>query len=62
MSHGMGVLGWTPDAFWSATPIELYAAISGWQESHGIDPGVEADEPMSMSELYDMMERFPDVR
>lgn len=29
MATGLGVLGWTPDAFWSATPDELRAALEG---------------------------------
>jgi uncharacterized phage protein (TIGR02216 family) len=27
MSFGLGRLGWTPDAFWAATPREIAAAL-----------------------------------
>lgn len=29
MATGLGVLGWTPDTFWGATPDELRAALDG---------------------------------
>ena len=61
MRHGMGVLGWSPTEFWDATPIELYRAIEGWQEAHGIDPDETPEGPLTMDELYDLMERFPDA-
>lgn len=33
---GMGILGWSPDAFWRATPGDLAMALDGWREKHGI--------------------------
>jgi uncharacterized phage protein (TIGR02216 family) len=35
MEIGMGVLGWGPDQFWSATLRDFNAAFAGWQEAHG---------------------------
>jgi hypothetical protein len=32
----MGVLGWTPEQFWQATPHDLLAALDGWREAHGL--------------------------
>lgn len=60
MRHATGALGWSPREFWRSTPIELHRAIDGWLESQGVDPDVEAPEPISMQELEDLMERFPD--
>lgn len=37
----MGVLGWSPDVFWSATPHDLHAALDGWMEAHGLSDGNE---------------------
>lgn len=33
----MGALGWTPDAFWAATPHDFTAALDGWLEARGGD-------------------------
>lgn len=61
MRHGLGVLRWSPRDFWSATPRELYAAVEGWQESHGVDAEKEETaQPLTMDEFEDLMERFPD--
>lgn len=35
----MGVLEWPPEAFWSATPHDLFAAIDGWNEKNGGNKG-----------------------
>jgi len=46
------LLGWSPDQFWSATPVELgavFAALAG-----------EAVPPPSRNELARLMEAFPD--
>ena len=32
MNAGLHVLGWWPDRFWSATPLELMAAIRPHEE------------------------------
>ena len=42
----MGILGWTPSEFWSATPHDLMAALDGWKERHGISdapPGLDGE-------------------
>jgi hypothetical protein len=31
-----GVLGWPPDVFWRATPLELKTAFEGFCRFHGI--------------------------
>ncbi len=56
MEVGLGVLGWTPHAFWAATPRELWAAYDGWRRIHGFDTraGVVRDE------FEAMKRRFPD--
>ena len=45
------VRGWTPDAFWAATPAELAAIFS---------PEAEAAAPLSRRELNSLMERERD--
>ena len=45
------VLGWTPDAFWAATPAELRANFS---------PEAEAAAPLRRAELNSLMERERD--
>ena len=30
----MGILGWSPSEFWSSTPKDLFAAITGWREAN----------------------------
>jgi hypothetical protein len=32
------VLAWRPDAFWAATPHELYTAIEGWERMNRAGP------------------------
>ena len=58
----MGVLGWIPPVFWKATPLDLYPAVEGWMEAHGVNP--DAPRRMTEQELVqfteEMMERFPD--
>lgn len=51
------MIGWTPQAFWAATPGELGAAIEGFTEFHG---GEETVEPMNRAGLDDLMRRYPD--
>lgn len=58
MRHAFGFLGWSPETFWSATPIEFYCAMEGWQEANVGDN--DSDEPFTMDELHDLMARFPD--
>lgn len=60
MRHGLGVLGWSPSEFWRATPVELYRGLEGWQESNGVDPADATPESMTLDELHNLMDRFPD--
>ena len=39
------------------TPLELNRAVQGYQEAQGIDEGAA---PLTMTELEDLMEQFPD--
>lgn len=48
------LLGWSPDAFWNATPAELAAILA--PEANGV-PGAE---PLARSELETLMERDRD--
>ena len=52
----VGMMGMQPSEFWNCSCIELYAAMQGFQEFHG----VENNQPLTKDELHDMMERYPD--
>lgn len=52
---GLGVLQWTPEAFWNAVPSELDAAIEGWNEKNG---ATEKPEPMTSERLHELMEEY----
>lgn len=52
MTLGLGVLRWSPDAFWRATPGELAAALDGLAGRRGAPPG--------RSDLARLMAAFPD--
>jgi uncharacterized phage protein (TIGR02216 family) len=49
----LGVLRWTPDAFWRATPRELAAAVEGLTGRAAVMPAGSAD-------LHRLMHAFPD--
>ncbi|MFQ5954702.1 MAG: phage tail assembly chaperone [Kiloniellales bacterium] len=37
LEAAMGVIGWSPETFWAATPREFWAAFAGWRRAHGMD-------------------------
>jgi uncharacterized phage protein (TIGR02216 family) len=47
MAFGLGRLGWTPDAFWAASPREILAAI----EAHRPFQSVEAPSRTTLDAL-----------
>ena len=49
----MGLLGWTPEAFWRATPQDLRLALEG-RLGRTATPG------FGQAELAQLMARFPD--
>ena len=51
-----GVLGWSPERFWGATPAELLTAIEG---RFGDVAGCVVV-PLASGDLRRMQERFPD--
>ena len=54
MALGLGLLRWSPDAFWRATPRELLAAAQGLAgRASGAPPPARAD-------LDRLMRAFPD--
>ena len=52
MALGLGVLRWSPDAFWCATPAELSAALGGIAGRRA--------EPVRRADLAGLMAAFPD--
>lgn len=55
IAFGLGVLRWTPAAFWGATPLEIAAAARG---AAGLGPA--ADEPPGAGDLAALIAAFPD--
>lgn len=53
MMLGLGVLRWSPQEFWHATPRELMAAWDGLNGGRRMEPAVSSD-------LRRLMEAFPD--
>ena len=51
MHAALGILRWTPDAFWRATPRELALALG----PHG------RREPLTGADLDELMQLFPDT-
>ncbi|WP_348270426.1 phage tail assembly chaperone [Microvirga sp. BSC39] len=49
----LGILRWSPESFWRATPRELMAAWEGLQ-------GGRKSEPALSDDLSRLMEVFPD--
>ncbi len=60
MTAALGVLRWTPAAFWAATPRELSAALDGWAELHLPRRTGDALSDEEIATLDDMKRRFPD--
>jgi len=56
MEIACGILGWTPRAFWTATPYEVLAAFDGWKEAKG----QRVSQPINRSRLEEMMAQYPD--
>ena len=52
----VGMMGIQPAQFWDMTPREIYLAIAGFKEFHGI----EDNTPMTKDELGELMELHPD--
>lgn len=61
MQWALGIIGWSPKQFWSATPIELKYAIKGWQianvvEQETTDKGQPILSKNEVGELKELME------
>lgn len=67
MQLALGILQWPPQAFWKATPAELYAAVEGWQEKNGINPDKDDGAPpplftpAEVEAMRELMDGYPDV-
>lgn len=59
MEIGLGVLQLSPDAFWSMSLFEMYAACDGLNAYNG-GGSSEKSGPMTRSELEELMELYPD--
>lgn len=52
-----GLMGWAPDVFWAATPVEWQVAWRLWARAHGLAPGGGA---LNQTSLAALLDRFPD--
>jgi uncharacterized phage protein (TIGR02216 family) len=52
MAFALGVLRWSPESFWRATPRELAAAVAGLRGTPIVAPGA--------GDLAALMRAFPD--
>ncbi len=50
-----GPLGWIPEQFWSATPVELFMAIAGHNRANRA-----GSEPMTGEGLKELEAAYPD--
>lgn len=57
MGVAVGVIGLSPDQFWSMSFTELYSVIDAYNE-YNTPKGKQS--PLSKSELDELMERYPD--
>jgi hypothetical protein len=53
----VGMLGWSPNDFWTASPQEVYNAMDGFLEFNGQK---DKPEPMTKARLNELMELYPD--
>ncbi len=53
LCHAAGLLGWTPEVFWQATPAELIDALV---------PPSDGGEPPNRDAIAALMVRFPDAQ
>lgn len=60
MKSAFGLLHLTPETFWSMTMVEFRATSLGYAQANSATRS--SVNPLSRSELEDMMERFPDDR
>lgn len=60
MKVALGRLGWSPDAFWAATPHELWAGFEDWVEVNCIRPAGAPLDAEECARLDAMKQRFPD--
>ena len=56
---GLGVLGWPPVMFWSATPCDVLAALNGWREVHGGGNGASG---LSIADVAELKRKFAAAR
>jgi Phage tail assembly chaperone protein, TAC len=55
-----GILGWSPETFWAATPAEFWTAWDGWRSGHAGCDGVTSVQPLARDDLLALMANFPD--
>ncbi len=45
-----GAMGWTPAAFWTATPKELWTFWAGWRRANGLEK--HRPDPVSPHDMH----------
>lgn len=57
MQVALGAIGWPPETFWRATPLELLAAVRGWQEKQGLAAGGVPPGKTEIKQLRSMLQQ-----
>lgn len=53
----MGVLGWPPSEFWSATPYDFWSAMRGWRKANGLEKKSQKMDNEVYQELLESMRK-----
>jgi hypothetical protein len=61
MAVALGVIGWTPDAFWNSTFLEITSAYVGYCQREGIGPW-KPKAPMTEQEADELREDYEAVK
>ena len=51
-----GMIGWTPETFWTSSLLEVFIAMDGFKEFNT----TKNDDPLDRDELNKLMELYPD--
>jgi len=55
-----GILGWPPQAFWSASLRDVTSAIRGWRRANVPRNAKTPPKPMTAARLDELMAQYPD--
>lgn len=58
MEVALGVLYWSPKAFWGATQQEFFCAFEGWKKRH-VTPQTKG---ATRDDLLELLAKYPDQK